>query len=95
MGAGVTEAILVNPFEVVKVTLQANMAKGAEVPSTWHVTRKIVRENGLGLKGLNKGVTATIARNGAFNMVYFGFYHSVKGYLPEFHVRIKYKSNPT
>lgn len=26
-GAGVTEAILVNPFEVVKVTLQSNRAK--------------------------------------------------------------------
>jgi solute carrier family 25 (mitochondrial 2-oxodicarboxylate transporter), member 21 len=27
LGAGVTEAILVNPFEMVKVTLQANRAK--------------------------------------------------------------------
>ncbi|GJQ81499.1 hypothetical protein Trydic_g14654 [Trypoxylus dichotomus] len=84
LGAGVTEAILVNPFEVVKVTLQANMAKGNELPSTWAVTRQIVSDSGLGLRGLNKGITATIARNGAFNMVYFGFYHSVKGYLPEF-----------
>jgi hypothetical protein len=41
---------------------------------------------GIGLQGLNKGVTATIARNGVFNMVYFGFYHSVKGYLPEYKV---------
>lgn len=88
LGAGITEAILVNPFEVVKVTLQANMAKGAAVPSTWEVTRRIVQENGLGFRGLNKGVTATIARNGCFNMVYFGFYHSVKGLLPEFDVSI-------
>lgn len=86
MGAGITEAILVNPFEVVKVTLQANRATGKEVPSTWTVTRQIVRENGLGFRGLNKGVTATIARNGVFNMVYFGFYHSVKGLLPEYDV---------
>lgn len=86
LGAGVTEAILVNPFEVVKVTLQANRATGKEVPSTWAVTKKIVNENGLGFRGLNKGVTATIARNGVFNMVYFGFYHSVKGYLPEYDV---------
>jgi len=41
---------------------------------------------GIGLRGLNKGVTATIARNGVFNMVYFGFYHSVKGYLPQYEV---------
>jgi solute carrier family 25 2-oxodicarboxylate transporter 21 len=43
---------------------------------------------GIGFQGLNKGVTATIARNGVFNMVYFGFYHSVKGYLPEYKVCI-------
>lgn len=89
LGAGVTEAILVNPFEVVKVTLQANKASGKDVPSTWAVTKNIIREDGFGLRGINKGVTATIARNGLFNCVYFGFYHSVKGYLPEFDVSCK------
>ncbi|GFG41025.1 hypothetical protein Cfor_06795 [Coptotermes formosanus] len=84
LGAGVTEAILVNPFEVVKVSLQANRAHLKEVPSTWAVTKQIVSTQGIGLRGLNKGVTATIARNGVFNMVYFGFYHSVKGYLPQY-----------
>nr|CAD7455914.1 unnamed protein product [Timema tahoe]CAD7586975.1 unnamed protein product [Timema genevievae] len=84
LGAGVTEAILVNPFEVVKVSLQANRSNLKEVPSTWAVTKKIINTQGLGFRGLNKGVTATIGRNGVFNMVYFGFYHSVKGYLPEY-----------
>lgn len=42
LGAGVTEAILVNPFEVVKVSLQANRAHLREVPSTWTVTKRIV-----------------------------------------------------
>ncbi|KAJ8950974.1 hypothetical protein NQ318_006358 [Aromia moschata] len=83
LGAGITEAILVNPFEVVKVTLQANRAHAKELPSTWVVTKQIVAENGFGFRGLNKGVTATIGRNGVFNMIYFGFYHSVKGFLPE------------
>lgn len=41
---------------------------------------------GLGSQGLNKGLTATICRNGIFNAVYFGFYHSVKGFLPELQV---------
>lgn len=86
LGAGVTEAILVNPFEVVKVSLQANKSKMKEVPSTWSVTRQIIEKNGFGFKGLNKGITATIGRNGIFNMVYFGFYHSVKGFLPQFEV---------
>lgn len=85
LGAGVTEAILVNPFEVVKVNLQSNKSRAAEIPSTWTVTKQIVKTEGL--VGLNKGVTATIGRNGVFNMVYFGFYHSVKGYLPELEVQ--------
>lgn len=85
--AGVTEAVLVNPFEVVKVNLQSNRAAGKELPSTWFVTKEIVRKDGLGLRGLNKGLSGTLWRNGVFNMVYFGFYHSVKGYLPEFEVR--------
>ncbi|KAK3921090.1 Mitochondrial 2-oxodicarboxylate carrier [Frankliniella fusca] len=81
--AGITEAILVNPFEVVKVTLQVNRSQTTQSPSTWSVTREIVRTQGLGLNGLMKGLTATVARNGAFNMVYFGFYHSVKGLMPQ------------
>ncbi|XP_040156532.1 mitochondrial 2-oxodicarboxylate carrier [Anopheles arabiensis] len=84
LGAGVTEAILVNPFEMVKVTLQANKNKMGQVPSTWAVTKQIIHESGFGLNGLNRGLTATIGRNGVFNMIYFGFYHSVKGIVPEY-----------
>ncbi|CAH0400147.1 unnamed protein product [Chilo suppressalis] len=84
LGTGVTEAILINPFEVVKVYLQTVHGDSKHAaPSTWSVTRQILREHGFGSKGLNKGLTATIARNGIFNMSYFGFYHSAKGYIPE------------
>ncbi|XP_030745542.1 mitochondrial 2-oxodicarboxylate carrier [Sitophilus oryzae] len=83
LGAGLTEAVLVNPFEVVKVSMQANRAVGKELPSTWVVTKQIVAKHGFGSRGLNKGVTATMGRNGVFNMIYFGFYHSVKGFLPK------------
>lgn len=54
------------------------------MPSTWSLAREIVRKDGLGLRGLNKGLTATIGRNGTFNMIYFGFYHSVKEYFPTY-----------
>ncbi|XP_076034144.1 mitochondrial 2-oxodicarboxylate carrier [Oratosquilla oratoria] len=77
LGSGVTEAILVNPFEVVKVAQQANKADQKVAPSVWKVTREIVRTQGIGFRGLNKGVTATIGRNGVFNMIYFGVFHSV------------------
>lgn len=66
--------------------MQANKASGKDIPSTWAVTKTIVREDGFGLRGINKGVTATIARNGVFNCVYFGFYYPVKGYLPQYEV---------
>ncbi|CAG9801327.1 unnamed protein product [Chironomus riparius] len=88
LAAGVFEAILVNPFEMVKVTLQANRSKTGELPSTIAVAKQIIAKDGFGLRGLNRGLTATIGRNGVFNMIYFGFYHSVKNIIPE------YKDNP-
>ncbi|KAL1506012.1 hypothetical protein ABEB36_005449 [Hypothenemus hampei] len=89
LSAGITEGILVNPFEVVKVTLQANRARGKEVPSTWTVTKDIFSKHGFGSQGLAKGLSATLWRNGLFNMVYFGFYHSVKGWLPDYKDPVK------
>nr|XP_044621450.1 mitochondrial 2-oxodicarboxylate carrier isoform X3 [Equus asinus] len=82
LGSGLTEAIVVNPFEVVKVGLQANRNKFTEQPSTMSYARHIIKKEGLGLQGLNKGFTATLGRHGVFNMVYFGFYHNVKNILP-------------
>lgn len=84
LGAGLTEAIVVNPFEVVKVAQQADRSHMKEAPGTWAVTRKIIQNGGFGGRGLNKGVTATMGRNGVFNMVYFGFYHSVKNIVPAY-----------
>ncbi|KAL0266825.1 UNVERIFIED_CONTAM: hypothetical protein PYX00_009264 [Menopon gallinae] len=83
--AGVTEAIVINPFEVVKVSLQSDRNKLNLSPSTYSVTRQIIKTGGLGLNGLNKGLTATVFRNGVFNMIYFGFYHSVKDKIPKIH----------
>jgi len=44
--------------------------------------RHIIKKEGLGLGGLNKGFTATLGRHGVFNMVYFGFYFNVKNIIP-------------
>ena len=60
------------------------------------VATEIVKEDGFGRNGLlGKGITGTMARNGYFNMVkdgllesteqsqvYFGFYHTVKNWVP-------------
>uniref|UniRef100_A0A8C4TRU2 Mitochondrial 2-oxodicarboxylate carrier n=1 Tax=Falco tinnunculus TaxID=100819 RepID=A0A8C4TRU2_FALTI len=82
LGSGLTEAVVVNPFEVVKVTLQANRNAIVEQPSSFAQARQIIKTNGLGFQGLNKGLTATLGRHGVFNMVYFGFYFNVKKILP-------------
>ncbi|XP_010833625.1 mitochondrial 2-oxodicarboxylate carrier isoform X2 [Bos indicus] len=82
LGSGLTEAIVVNPFEVVKVGLQANRNRFTEQPSTMSYARHIIKKEGLGLGGLNKGFTATLGRHGVFNMVYFGFYFNVKNIIP-------------
>nr|ADP20544.1 mitochondrial 2-oxodicarboxylate carrier [Heterocephalus glaber] len=51
-------------------------------PSTLAYARQIIKKEGLGLQGLNKGLTATLGRHGVFNMVYFGFYFNVKNIIP-------------
>lgn len=81
-GSGLTEAVVVNPFEVVKVGLQVNRHTFTEQPSTFAYARQIIKKEGLGFQGLNKGLTATLGRHGIFNMVYFGFYHNVKSIIP-------------
>ncbi|XP_070576586.1 mitochondrial 2-oxodicarboxylate carrier-like [Ptychodera flava] len=82
LGAGLTEAIVINPFEVVKVKLQTERQAFTTQKSAFATARDIVREKGLGLQGLNKGLTATLGRHGVFNCVYFSFYHNVKGWIP-------------
>merc|ERR1719225_1148099 len=90
LGSGVTEAIIINPFEVVKVRMQSNRAHQKLAPSTGQVAREILKAEGYfgrsnGNGGLlNRGITATMGRHGFFNMVYFGFYHSVKNHFPAY-----------
>ncbi|XP_049452485.1 mitochondrial 2-oxodicarboxylate carrier isoform X2 [Epinephelus fuscoguttatus] len=82
LGAGLTEAVVVNPFEVVKVSLQANRDAFKQQPSSFAQARHIINANGFGLNGLNKGLTSTLGRHGVFNMIYFGFYFNVKDAIP-------------
>uniref|UniRef100_A0A3B4AZF9 Mitochondrial 2-oxodicarboxylate carrier n=1 Tax=Periophthalmus magnuspinnatus TaxID=409849 RepID=A0A3B4AZF9_9GOBI len=82
LGSGLTEAVVVNPFEVVKVSLQANRDAFKEQPSSFAQARKIISAGGFGLNGLNRGLTSTLGRHGIFNMIYFGFYFNVKDAIP-------------
>ncbi|XP_078000825.1 mitochondrial 2-oxodicarboxylate carrier-like [Glandiceps talaboti] len=80
--AGLTEGLVINPFEVVKVKLQTERQSYSEQRSAYATARLIVRERGIGLNGLYLGITATLGRHGVFNCLYFSFYHNVKGWLP-------------
>ncbi|XP_052768864.1 mitochondrial 2-oxodicarboxylate carrier-like [Mya arenaria] len=83
LGSGLTEAVVINPFEVIKVKLQAERNQFKEQKSTYATAREILRKHGFGSQGLGKGMTSTLGRHGVFNMVYFGFYHNIKGIIPE------------
>uniref|UniRef100_A0A0N4Z1C2 Mitochondrial 2-oxodicarboxylate carrier n=1 Tax=Parastrongyloides trichosuri TaxID=131310 RepID=A0A0N4Z1C2_PARTI len=80
--SGMTEAVIINPFEVVKVRLQADKTSLKDQKSTAEMAREIIKKDGLGFNGLYRGFSATLARHGIWNTVYFGVYHSFKGYLP-------------
>ena len=49
-----------------------------QTPNTWIFAREIVRRDGFGTRGLLKGLTATLARHGIFNAIYFGSYYNMK-----------------
>ncbi|XP_023341461.1 mitochondrial 2-oxodicarboxylate carrier [Eurytemora carolleeae] len=67
------------------VKMQANRAHQSVAPSSGNVVREIIKTDGIfGSSGLlGKGITATMGRNGFFNMIYFGFYHTFKDIVPQ------------
>lgn len=83
LACGMTEAALVNPTEVVKVKMQVDRARQDSAPTTRQAARQILKQDGMWRGGLlGKGITASMLRDGTWNMVYFGVYHGGKGYLP-------------
>lgn len=81
--AGLTEALIVNPFEVVKVRLQTDTQRFNLQQSTFATAKMIYKEGGFGLNGLNRGLTSTLGRHGVWNLIYFGLYHNIKVYIPK------------
>ncbi|KAI6183482.1 SLC (SoLute Carrier)-like protein [Aphelenchoides bicaudatus] len=87
--AGITEAFVTNPFEVVKVRMQTDRSALNETRlTTAAVAREIVRKHGMFGQGLYWGLGATLHRHGTWNTFYFGIYHSIKHLAPD------EKSNP-
>ncbi|KAK6032271.1 2-oxodicarboxylate carrier 2 domain protein [Ostertagia ostertagi] len=81
---GFTEAVVICPFEVVKVRLQAERGVSLmEQKSTAAMARDIIKTDGMGFNGLYRGFTATLGRHGVWNMFYFGLYHNLKIIIPD------------
>ncbi|XP_017075176.1 mitochondrial 2-oxodicarboxylate carrier [Drosophila eugracilis] len=73
------ESFLLNPFEVVKITQQANREKSL---ATLSVVKDIIKHDGYGIEGLYRGITALVARNAIFHFGFFGSYNALKDWVP-------------
>ncbi|KAI8869485.1 mitochondrial 2-oxoglutarate/2-oxoadipate transporter-like protein [Ramicandelaber brevisporus] len=80
VSAGVTEAFVVTPFELVKIRLQ-DKANAALYSGTSDALRKILKNEGP--LAFYNGLEATIWRHGLWNGGYFGFIHAVRSKLPK------------
>jgi len=78
--AGITEAIVIAPFELVKVRLQAKNRVGLYA-NTWDCVRQIIKNEGP--IGFLRGISSAIQRNGIWNGAYFGTINSLKMALPK------------
>jgi solute carrier family 25 2-oxodicarboxylate transporter 21 len=79
IGAGVTEAFVVVPFELVKIRMQARDNVGKYL-NTADAVLKIARNEGP--LTFYKGLESTLWRNGVWNGTYFGVIHWLKHTFP-------------
>lgn len=77
---GATEAVVVNPFERVKIQLQNERGTSTSPVAK---LKEIHAQGGWNTKnGLNRGLTSTIGRHAVWNCIYFGLYHTCKDVIP-------------
>jgi solute carrier family 25 2-oxodicarboxylate transporter 21 len=80
--SGITEALTVQPFQVIKVRLQAKEHLG-RYKNTLHCARTVLQTEGIGALLLT-GLEPTLWRNCMWNTVYFGSMFYVKeNFLPD------------
>jgi solute carrier family 25 2-oxodicarboxylate transporter 21 len=82
--AGIPEALIVTPSQVIKVRLQAKEHLG-KYNGPIDCISKVYRNEGLG--GFFTGLGPTLFRNCVWNTVYFGTMHWGKKLLPKAHSR--------
>ncbi|KAI8141747.1 mitochondrial carrier domain-containing protein [Fennellomyces sp. T-0311] len=80
ISAGVTEAVIIVPFELVKIRMQ-DKANASKYSGTSDALRKILKQEGP--LALYNGLEATIWRHAAWNGGYFGVIFGVKDLMPK------------
>ena len=82
LGSGLTEGLVITPFEVVKISLQAQRSRHKNRTTTFQMAGNIVRQEGV--VGMYKGLSATLGRHGVWNCVYFFVYNTARPLLPAY-----------
>lgn len=80
IGAGMSEALVVASFDVVKIRMQDPTKLGV-YRSSFHCFQEILAREGVG--AFTQGLEATIWRHGAWNGGYFGVIFAVKDWLTD------------
>ncbi|KAI9299470.1 mitochondrial carrier domain-containing protein [Cunninghamella echinulata] len=78
--SGFTEAVVITPFELVKVRLQDRL-NADKYKNAYDALKKIAKQEGI--LSLYNGLEATIWRHGLWNMCFFGSIFKVKELLPK------------
>ncbi|RHZ49580.1 hypothetical protein Glove_519g67 [Diversispora epigaea] len=82
ISAGITEALVIVPFELVKIRLQ-NKENAGKYSGTMDAISKIIKQESV--FALFNGLEATIWRHATWNGGYFGVIFGIKKRLPEAH----------
>lgn len=77
--AGVSEAFVIAPFEVVKIRLQSKNRVGV-YKNTLDCAKKMLAEEGV--MGFTRGLSVSLQRNGVWNGTYFGVIDIIKSKFP-------------
>jgi len=80
ISAGITEAFVVVPFELVKIRLQ-DKSNAGRYKNTFDCVQKILQTDGP--LGFYKGLESTLWRHAAWNGGYFGLIFTVRKWMPK------------
>jgi len=80
VSAGCTEALIIIPFELVKIRLQ-DKANAGRYNGTFDAVKKIIQSEGI--LALYNGIESTIYRHALWNGGYFGVIFGVRDILPK------------